>query len=258
MYIAFDSAKQLIDEAKSHMPVISDMIGAFLHIDNGVHTIHTDPVTAEGVMKVIFKTEMDKRLPLRTFDVAGYLRSALDQACYASALIIKGGNPTKTKFLFADTESGLRDDVRRGKCKDMHPRIIDLICALEPYKGGNTRLWGLNKLRNSYVHRILEPTTAKGIGIHMNSGTLRGSFTPCQEWNPSERELIWGRLSRDSYINAMAAPMLRVSFANDFEFPDQSATASLKKLVEETEQIVMSIEAETDSIVNSRRGPAFT
>ncbi|RVN58506.1 hypothetical protein [Sinorhizobium meliloti] len=247
----FDDPKQLIDEAKGHMPLIKEMVDDFIGDKNWTGSVDKDPDTGEYLLKINFKEPISKSIKIRIFDVAGYLRSALDQACYASAVAIKGGEPSKTKFLFADKEKGLQDEISKGKCKDMHPDIIDFIIRLKPYETGNKPLWALNKIRNKNVHRLLEPTAVLSGGLGLNNGFFSGSMQAWNEWKPLKMELTFFKLSANTKMKAQINPIIHVAFNSAFGFPSEPVSHSLDKLISEVESIVVGIEAETARIVQS-------
>lgn len=248
----FEDANQLIDEAKGHLPTIKEAVERFTSKDNWSGRTDKDPKTGEYTLKIVFTEPIDKRVKMRIFDVGGYLRSALDHACYASTVAIKGGEPKYTKFLFADTETGLDDQIKRGGCKDMQPDMIAFIKRLKPYEAGNKPLWALNKLRNKNTHRILEPTTTNASGFGLNNGTFYGIVTNISTWKPLHRELAFCKLSADSQFNVQIAPQILVSFDDALGFAREPMHESLNNLISEVEGIVAGIKAETARILSSQ------
>ncbi|WP_303827371.1 hypothetical protein [Asticcacaulis taihuensis] len=247
----FESSLQLIEAAKEYLPVIEVGIESFLAKDNRTGVVDKDPKTEEHLIKVRFKKLIAKQIPLRIYDLAGYLRSALDQACYASAVCIKGGEPKKTKFLFANTIEGLTAEIKRGTCKDLHPEIIRFMEIVRPYEAGNKALWSLNKLRNKNQHRILCVANATATGFGINGGEIKKAIlTPCSEWRPLHQELVFVRASPESEFRAQIDPTIIVELDKSLGFSHESAAHTLNNLVSEVESIVMGIKAETARILN--------
>jgi hypothetical protein len=73
------------------------------------------------------------------------LRSALDQAGAACAVLTGKTNPKKSYFPFADSGPELTK-VIKGRCKDLPGEIISLFRSFQPYQGGNDPLWAMNKI----------------------------------------------------------------------------------------------------------------
>jgi hypothetical protein len=245
----FEGANDLIEEAKACLPIIKEAIGRFTSSDNWVGKTDKDLKTGEYTLKVVFSEPIDKRVKMQTFNVCSYLRSALDHACYASAVAIKGGEPKHTKFLFADTELALVALTGDRSCKDMHPDIISFIQSQKPYEAGNKPIWALNKLRNKSTHRILVPTTANAAGFGIHNGSISGSLSNISEWKPLRRELAFCKLSPESLFNMQITPTIIVNFEMALGFAGEPAHESLEKLVSEVECIVMGIKAETIRIL---------
>jgi hypothetical protein len=92
----------------------------------------------------------------------------------------------------------LEAEFKRG-ARGVPTEIRDFLLGFKPYKSGNRLLWGLNKVRNSVIHRIIAPVLFAPQAVILgdaNSGsfdlTIR-SFTPIFEWNEAKREFIYGR-----------------------------------------------------------------
>ena len=95
------------------------------------------------VHTVQFGKPLSPKLPVLMRKAVGSLRSALDQAVYASAITLGSrGRLVSTNFPFADTAQGLEGEIKR-KCRDVAPEIVALLRAFQPYQGGNVTLWTL-------------------------------------------------------------------------------------------------------------------
>lgn len=242
----FDSPRLMIEGAKEHIACLKEGIEAFLSQDNWTGFVQVDPETGDHICAVQFKTDLPRRLPLEVYRITGPLRSALDQAAYASAVLTSGrDDPSRTKFIFGDTPEDLANEIKAGRCKDMHKDVIALMLAFEPHEAGNRPLWALNKMRNRSDHRVLSPCSATSGGLEILSGSLVGSATLMSEWKATRRQLAFLRVRAGAKFNMRVVPTLNVMLNPIFRFPSRPAADVLDDLAGEVERIVMAMEAET-------------
>lgn len=63
-------------------------------------------------------------------------------------------------FPFANDKRAFEAAPTQQKMKGLPPDVIDMIADLEPFQGGNDRLWGLGPLANIDKHNTLVPVGA--------------------------------------------------------------------------------------------------
>jgi hypothetical protein len=157
------------------------------------------------VHTVQFGKPLSPKLPVLMRKAVGSLRSALDQAVYASAITLGSRRLVSTNFPFADTAQGLEGEIKR-RCRDVAPEIVALLRAFQPYQGGNVTLWTLNKLRNIKEHRLLVPSVVAG-GLRFNiraEGELLDAVFASREqntnWDPMNKKLVFSLSSIPSFF----------------------------------------------------------
>lgn len=245
----FDSARLMIDAAKENITLLRDGVKAWSHNDNWAGIIEKDPESSDHIIKVQFKTDLPARLSLRAVQATANLRSALDHAAYASALITSGlDDPNRTKFIFGDTVDDLRNEIGKKRCADMHEDIIAFMLALEPHQAGNRSLWALNKMRNRSDHRILLPCAATSKGLGIGEGLFSATASNISEWSSIRKQLSFLRLHGEFQIHAQIDPFIEVELNPVFGFPSKPAVEILGDLASEVERIVLGMEAETARI----------
>lgn len=183
------------------------------------------------------------------------IRSALDQACSASAVSLGVAQP-KTYFPFADTEE-LLANVIKGRCKDIHPDVVDLLRSFQPYEGGNKLLWALNQVRRSNQHHVLAE-----VGVGSNAIELRsvevdrtgpfGFAIRMPQWDRERREIHVIHADPATEFRALDIGVKFYAALGDAGIlTGEPVIPVLNQLTREAERIVMAIEAETLRIKNS-------
>lgn len=83
-----------------------------------------------------------------------------------------------------------------GRCKHLPKKIVDLLRAFKPYKGGDNRLWALNELCNTNKHASIRPVAIASGGIEYRNITAndRASVIP-PVWDRAKNEMELIRLS---------------------------------------------------------------
>jgi hypothetical protein len=188
-------------------------------------------------------------------DVLSNLRSALDQAGYASASALGSTRLSQTKFVFGDTLAEARGDMAR-RSRDLHPDVQGLMMAFSPYKLGNELLWNLNKARNTKEHRLLIPAQAQPEPFDVRSEFTFTAELPVSMSLPAP---YW-----DNVNNAICCPFIgdkgsvKFEAAINFCFGDvgtlagHRAIATLYAMAGEVESIIMGFEAETARLLRER------
>lgn len=250
----FDSPRLLVEDALEDIASLKEGVGAFVGKDNWslVHERH--PENGHHIFKMRFKSDVPPKLTVRVYGAARSLRDALDHAIYASALIVLGKEPERTKFLLAPTLGDIKNDIKRGKCRDVHEDIIAFMLALEPHEAGNKSLATLNKLRNKTTHRILSPAhlSTGGFGLSVTGDTYIGRMSSLSEWSATRRTLTVGEISADSTVEGNIVPTAAVILNPSLGLGRTPVVHALTTIAGEVERIVVGIEAETARIIAAR------
>lgn len=190
------------------------------------------------------------------FDVVSNLRAALDHVGYASAVALGANNPRNTAFPFADTKKELLKDRRlQKKREDIPPRIQRVILAFKPWRRGNQYLWGLNKLRNEKLHKLIsQPRIAIAtLPVEIPDGWEWGARNGKPYWDPKRNELI-----------AFTAPLefvgpgpqmdfqFQVALGGDNPLTGQPILPALHRIGFEVENVIKAVEAEVTRLLGLR------
>ena len=160
--------KSKIKRANQHIADVETQIIAFLR--NPPPPIATfKEVNADGTRESL-KISQTKRIPddisAAIGDTVNNLRSALDHLACCLATHNGATNISGTYFPFAGNKQEFELAATQRKIKRLSSSARDLISALQPYKGGNTFLWTLNKLATQDKHQSLVAIAAVPQGWH--------------------------------------------------------------------------------------------
>jgi hypothetical protein len=194
----FNGPRLLLADARDDIHRLNTTVANFLKYTPHPVGSHPDPEKHCFVHVMKFRDPLPENLPILIRKVVGSLRSALDQAVYASVVLLKSGSPRFAKFPFSDTREGLSLQINK-KCKAIAPEIVRIIEELKPYRGGNDMLWSLNRVRNIKEHRLLVPAMlAGGVMIENFFPSARGYMSREQgsgnHWNAETNELTFETL----------------------------------------------------------------
>jgi hypothetical protein len=183
-------------------------------------------------------------------DLLANLRSALDQAVYASTTVLVGPDLPGTKFPFGDTAKAAADDANRG-CSDVPQDMVDFLLDFGPHPRGNRVLWALDKLRNTKSRRILvamiADTSTAAIGeskpsvlVGRENGDPYGGILDVS-LRRSDGTPNAAALSPDTEIQIGTGPML-----------GEPAVALFEGMTRLVERVLAGIETETTRILRAQ------
>jgi hypothetical protein len=185
------------------------------------------------------------------------IRSALDTACSASAAALGVSEPKYAYFPLADTKEQL-DNVIKGRCKDIHPDVVELLRTFEPYEGGNKLLWALNRVRRQNQHHILAEVGFGANAFRLNAcqpdhiGPF-GFNVLMPKWDKEKREVHVIHCDPTTTFRALDIDVHFYAALGDAGIlTGEPVIPLLNKLEGEAERIVMAIEAEALCIKNAR------
>lgn len=246
----FYSSKFSVEWAEAHIAEFERESNKFFQPDVYKTFVEPDPDTSDGPYN-FFKFKLAKSMPIaldgHVIDIVYNLRAALDQALYAVAslnntLSLKGTPYFPIRTEKADFENGL-NGVRKFFPQD----ITDLVCAFEPYQGGNDLLLALHKLCNTNKHGIIRPLPLATASMAF-SGTAKGrgpQIFQTPVWDRSKNEMILGRVP----VNAEYTFNFDYSFFIVFDdvelIAGQPVGPTLEAFLEIVQSFVMVVEAET-------------
>jgi hypothetical protein len=246
----FESPRLLLDGARRHIESFNARLEE-LRLTPGWSEAQMGGTDGEILIKI--NVAVPAVMKQIVFDITNNLRSALDHAVFASALLLTGQELDNTKFPFGDTEKDAFDDARR-RAKNVPPAVVALLLSFGPYRYGNPVLYGLNKLRNTKSHRVLVPMAASA--EMTSAGEATEGSTAEYEWDQAT-----GRL-KVSLQREPGVPMGAVLHTFRLElligtgiFRGEPAPAVFERMFSEVERVVSGIEAETVRLMEERSIP---
>lgn len=242
----FESPKLLLDRARENTRDLEARIKRFFDRHPYAHIVDSESNPGQEIHKVRLTEKFPTSLSTVAFDISSNLRSALDQAVYGSSIALGASSPWSTKFPFGDDPAGLDADINKG-CKHVHPDIVKLLKAFQPYKGGNDALWALNKMRNTKIHRVLIPVGIAGDSVSVApGGYVFGGFSIGGEiWDPVKNELELCRIGAASQAELNINFTFKVTLGKVPVLEGQPVPDVFDHLTGEVERVVLAIEAET-------------
>jgi hypothetical protein len=180
------------------------------------------------------------------------LRATLDYAGFAAARALGCAHPRSCYFPFADTNVELENTIK-GRCRDLHPRIVELFRSFEPYQGGRGEaLWALNKLRQKAEHAAVtraEFRIENGL-IHVSGGAPPDSVQPYFSFDREKHEVVVAEVGPERpHTNYSFQFTIHIAFPDAPLYPAEPVHGVFKVLVEAINRIIQTTEATTSSIL---------
>lgn len=193
----FRSPRQRFARAQEKIAELKAAIEAFVKGKPYARVVEKDASSGAELHKIKMTTALPDQFTDLTMEIIEALRSALDQAGFACAVLTGKPDAKSALFPFADDESSLANAIK-GRCKDLPADIVTLFRSFQPYKGGNDALWAMNKIRHS-THTVLVPIgnavggmTIRGGRIQAPKGGSASILMP--RWDGAKNEMIFGQV----------------------------------------------------------------
>lgn len=230
--VIFKSSASVLARAKEHIADLDTRVNAFLETKTHARVVEIDGAGNE-IHKIKFTKPVPENFENIAFDAVSNLRACLDQAGYAIAKALNGGDPKSSYFPFGDDPVNL-DGVMKGRCRDFPKEVLALFRAFKPYKGGDNLLWAVNRICNIDKHRLLAPVGLAVGGMHIKTMTVTApSFSlPAPVWDKTKHEIVFGVIGPGGHIEYDLNIAFHVAF-NEVEIVGgQPAVPVLKKMAE--------------------------
>jgi hypothetical protein len=244
----FERPKGRIARAKVHLGTFEAEMDAFFATNPYRKVVEPDPDTGGNAHKVKLAGPLPSVLTDLASEAVEALRSALDQAAFATAVAWgKKAEPKSTHFPVADDVIGL-DNVIARKCKDLPPDIVTFFRGFKPYKGGNDLVWALNRIRNG-CHTLLKPVGMVVGGMSGRNLVMVNGSLLFPTWNSEKDEIvlaITGRGGKFSYDNLQIAFFIALGDVDVAR--GKPALPVFNDMASECERIVLGTEAEARRI----------
>ena len=247
----FRSAKRRVARGRDHVRNIETGFRAFV---DGKHEALVKEVDAEE--NTIVKVKLTKPLPDEltdsAFEAIEALRSALDQAAFATAVASGKPQAKSAYFPIGDDAPGL-ENVIKGRCKDIPPDIVTLFRSLKPYQGGNDAIWVLNKLCAASKHKFLVPVGTTVGKLNFGNTVLTGGQTsgvkmPVPKWDTENSEMIMFVVGPDSKVDYNFSLSYSLVFGNVDKVAGCDIFSALTAMAGEVDRIVLAVEKEAQRI----------
>lgn len=164
-----------LQQAEKHIADVRALAAEFL--GDGLNLVEvyleSDP---DGLRQIIKARSLKKppfRISLTASDAISNMRSALDYL--VKCLAAKNGKSIKeAAFPFAGDWKQFESDGVQNKIRALNADAKRMIQNLQPFpvsegepdKGGNNKLWAMNKLRNVDIHEMVVPIGLASLGVN--------------------------------------------------------------------------------------------
>ena len=235
--------KLKVERAKHHVNDAKREIVAFINSYPYGMGEEVDPQSGDKLVKVHLRRPIPNIIEGATADAVHNLRISLDQlACCLAAL---HGSPDSedTYFPFARGRQHFESKSTQRKVQKLDPKAIAMICALEPYKGGNNLLWSLHSLDLMDKHRTLIQVGT--VNRRMNIGRLTVSGPVeilAPRWNPLEESMAVFRIRPGAKLEGDVKFALEIAF-REVGLEGQPVIAVLNEFLKLVEDILRKFES---------------
>jgi len=247
----FYSSKFSIKWAKDHIAELKREINEFFTDDIYTGGIEPDTEGIYNLAKVRLTKPMPHCLDGHVTDTVHNLRAALDQVIYTVASL------NNTLHLKGTPSLTIRDDkaefdrkVESVTGKWVPAEILDLVRALEPYKGGNDLIWALNNMCNSNKHGFIRPVPISTANVKFAGKIFDGGpeILTSPKWDHSKNEMVVARAKVEASFDLNLNFSFSVVF-DDFEIvAGKPVLDTLNECANIVQGFVMGIEAECSRI----------
>ncbi|MBH0239442.1 hypothetical protein [Methylobrevis albus] len=200
--------------------------------------------------RAVLKQRFPDRLSAISADAVGNLRSALDQAGYASAVASGKENPKHCHFPFAEKLSDLENSIK-GRCKDIPVSVLNLMRSFQPYSGGNDLLWAMNDSRRVNEHAFISMVATVISDASLGPTVILRStgFAMIRPvWDRQHNEILYAVARPGTIATSKPRFKFNIVFSRPDAFAGELVVPTLEKLIHLTETIVASIEEECGRI----------
>jgi hypothetical protein len=247
----FYHSKLSVRRAQEHILDLQGKISAFIDIKPYAHVTESDPDGVNKLHKIKFIKPLPYEFASITADTVNNLRSSLDQAWYAVAVVCKAiGITGEAYFPIANSVADFEGMLRKRWAKNFHPDILALLRRLQPYKGGNDLIWALNRICTTNKHRMLSPIGITGGGMHIGYLKMYGpGQIPAPKWDIAKQEIVFAITGPGTSFEYRD---LNLSFYIAFDDVDvvggYPVLGILRNLLSIVNGIVRALEAETQRL----------
>ncbi|MGE4334980.1 MAG: hypothetical protein AB7E55_03270 [Pigmentiphaga sp.] len=223
-------------------------IAAFFKKDPYAIVEEREAETGQRLLKIKLTERLPDTVLLLVPEAIYHLRSTLDQLMVALARRAGVKNVSHIYFPFGETVDAIERATqtingKKGKLAGIPLEAQQMVMELEPYKGGNDDLWGLNRLSNVDKHLDLVPLGSINTSLLMSGLHLRNAGIELTGENRLDTGITIIRLGEGGSVtglhdkaNIQIAP--QVAFGDVDVFSGKPVIPTLRRLSQLTEGIV--------------------
>ena len=243
----FHSPFRKIARANHHLSDLQKALRAFS--DSNPYTRVKEPHEngISDIHKIVLAEPFPDEIEEIVADAANCLRAALDQSGYAIARASGLKRPRQAYFPFAPGAAEL-ENVIKGRCSDLPPKIIDVARSLKPYKGGNGHLWAVNDIANADKHRSLTTTAPMMETMVVAEIQAHGHVPMPPRWDSVNNEMIFAIASRNHPFKANFGVQFYVAFHEVETIRGHPVDRAMQKMAADVENAVKALQAEAGNL----------
>ena len=246
---AFESARRRIASGKRHIEAFKREVGAYAQTKP--HDIRAKKNSESGLVEHKIKQlrPIPELIEDTIFDALCNLRSALDNATYATAVLSGKNSPRYANFPIGDNISEVTSRAS-GQSADIPSDIFAFCVALKPHKGGNDLVWALNKACNINKHRLVIAVGTFMDVLNVYDFELDGPYelNTSPVWDSTKNEAVFLKVPEETTVRYHLEVGLKMVFREIDMIAGKEVFATLNKIAGVVESIVSGIEAESRRI----------
>jgi len=236
----FTHARLKVQRAYRHVQEIEARLQKFLETDFCKLHIEIEPNTGRNILKLESIALPPAHIVLAFGDAVHNLRCALD---YVSTHFV-GKDENRISFPVGKKRDDLVASNSFRSIQKAFPDFAMYVAdVIQPYEGGNFKVWEIGTLDNFDKHKLLVPVvTVTGMTGALLEDNCRNTYTMDLRVGPGG---VLDALSTDTTlkINSYGKPAGLIRFPKGLPFQNEPVIPTMLQLVQSTHQAVESLEA---------------
>jgi hypothetical protein len=244
----FASSHRRLVRAKQHIEKIKSEIASFVNANPYTRVVERNTNGFDEHKVKLTGTIPDEVTDL-VYEAIEALRSALDHATHAVAVLCNAKRPDLIHFPVADNASDFENILNGRYVKDLPPDILTFFRNLKSYEAGNKLVWALNRIRRQSTHRLLVPIANASRGILIKHMSAMGFLeVPAPIWNSEKNEIVFAIVIPGSHFDYDVDLQFFVAFGPVEGVAGWPVIGTLEAMAKEVDRILAALEAETWAI----------
>ena len=239
----FADARLLVSRAQGQVNDLETEIKRFFADEPWTTIVEPNVERTEYVHKFRFTKLFDPGLKAIASEAANNLRHALDHVV-AECTRLNGAQQIKgAYFPFGSTAAKLDEILTKKKLSRVPPEVLAYFRVLNPYKGGNDRLYALSQISGRNKHWSLTPVFTQTHGVKVIHPDGRQRMVKTSSWAASPEDYLELFTSAQPDENYHVSLLITVRF-DDIDALDKAhPVAALRDLAGVVNDIINDCEA---------------